>query len=115
MWNTLAKIFKESLQDNATGRYSSSRVIAMLVAIAATVFMWKMVIIGGMTIEYFISYLAYGTGSAGLNKFLDNRDGTRDVQAKAYIAKPPKDDEEEELPKPPKNNNEDLPKPPKKV
>jgi len=100
MMNTLARMFKEALQDNATGRYSSARIIAMLVAIAATVFMWKLVILGGMNIEYFIAYLAYGTGSAGLNKFLDNRDGTRDIQAKAYIATPPKEDEE--LPKPPK-------------
>ncbi len=101
MWHTLARVFKESLQDNATGRYSSSRVIAMLVAIAATVFMWKLVILGGMNIEYFLAYLAYGTGTASLNKFLDNRDGTRDVQAKAYIAKQPKEDDEEPV-KPPK-------------
>jgi len=100
MWNTFCRIVKESLQDNATGRYSSARVIAMLVAIAATVFMWKLVILGGMSIDYFIAYLAYGTGTASLNKFLDTRDGTRDVQAKAYIAAPPRDDEE--LPKPPK-------------
>ncbi len=100
MWNTLARVFRESLQDNATGRYSSARVIAMLVAIAATVFMWKLVIVGGMSIEYFLAYLAYGTGTQSLNKFLDNRDGTRDTQAKA-IAKMPKE-EEEELPKPPK-------------
>lgn len=100
MWNTLARIFKESLQDNATGRYSSSRVIAMLVAIAATVFMWKLVIVGGMSIEYFLAYLAYGTGTAGLNKFLDNRDSTRDVQAKAYIKASA--EEEDPPPKPPK-------------
>jgi len=100
MWSTLARIFKESLQDNATGRYSSSRVIAMLVAIAATVFMWKLVILGGMNIEYFLAYLAYGTGTASLNKFLDNRDGTRDVQAKAYIKTTVAEDEED--PKPPK-------------
>lgn len=92
MLETLAKMFKESLQDNATGRYSSSRVIAMLVAIAATVFMWKLVIVGGMTIEYFLAYLAYGTGTQSLNKFLDNRDGTREVQARAII-KPPAEDE----------------------
>jgi len=100
MFQTLGKIFRESLQDNATGRYSSARVIAMLVAIAATVFMWKLVILGGMSIDYFIAYLAYGTGTASLNKFLDTRDGTRDMQVKAAIGKPPKD--EEELPKPPK-------------
>lgn len=100
MWATLSKLFRESLQDNATGRYSSSRVIAMLVAIAATVFMWKLVLLGGMSIEYFLAYLAYGTGTQSLNKFLDNRDGTRDVQAKAIAKNSSNDDEE--LPKPPK-------------
>ena len=91
MFKTLATVFKESLQDNVTGRYSSARVIAMLVAFAATVFMWKLVLLGGMTIEYFMAYLAYGTGSAGLNKFLDNKDPQRGPATPA-----------EELPKPPK-------------
>lgn len=101
MFATIGKIIKESLQDNATGRYSSSRLIALLVAFAATVFMWKLVILGGMTIEYFLAYLSYGTGTAGLNKFLDNRDNARQEQAKAMITKPPVDDSEP-LPKPPK-------------
>jgi hypothetical protein len=85
MFQTMATILKESLQDNATGRYSSSRVIALLVAIAATVFMWKLVIVGGMTIEYFLAYLAYGTGTQTLNKFLDNKDTSRADQAKAML------------------------------
>jgi hypothetical protein len=93
MFKTLATVFKESLQDNVTGRYSSARVIAMLVAFAATVFMWKLVLLGGMTIEYFMAYLAYGTGSAGLNKFLDNKDPQR-APNPAPVA--------EDLPKPPK-------------
>jgi hypothetical protein len=63
--------------------------------------MWKLVLLGGMSIEYFLAYLAYGTGTQSLNKFLDNRDGTRDTQAKAIAKNPPKD-EDEELPKPPK-------------
>lgn len=88
MFHTLGTIIKESLQDNATGRYSSARVIAMLVAIAATVFMWKLVILGGMSIDYFLAYLAYGTGSAGLNKYLDNRDNARTEQAKSMLPPP---------------------------
>ena len=101
MFATIGKIIKESLQDNATGRYSSSRLIALLVAFAATVFMWKLVILGGMTIDYFMAYLAYGTGTASLNKFLDNKDGARTEQAKAVIAAPPSTDDSD-LPKPPK-------------
>ncbi len=100
MFKTIGKIIKESLQDNATGRYSSSRLIALLVAVAATVFMWKLVILGGMTIDYFMAYLAYGTGTAGLNKFLDTKDGARTDQAK-YLNSPPQ------------SSNNDLPKPPK--
>ncbi len=77
MVDGLVKMVKESLQDNATGRYSHSRVIAMLVAVAATIFMWKLIILGGMNLEYFIAYLAYGTGHQSLNKFLDNKDAAR--------------------------------------
>lgn len=102
MFHTLCRIVKESLQDNATGRYSSTRVISMLVAIAATVFMWKLVILGGMSIEYFLAYLAYGSGNAGLNKFLDNRDTARVDQAKSMIAKAPEADDSDPSLKPPK-------------
>lgn len=85
MWKTIGLIFKESLQDSATGKYSSTRIISMLVAIAATVFMWKLVIMGGMSTEYFLAYLAYGTGNASLNKFLDNKDSARSEQATALL------------------------------
>lgn len=85
MWKTLGKIFKEALQDNTTGTYSHARIIAMLVAIAATVFMWKLVILGGMTIEFFVAYLAYGTGHQTLNKFLDTTDTARGAQATAHV------------------------------
>lgn len=100
MFSTIKTILKESLQDNATGRYSSARIISMLVAFAATAFMWKLVITGGMTIEYFIAYLAYGSGNAGLNKFLDNKDTARVEQARAVL--PPPVQQKEDEPKPPK-------------
>lgn len=103
MFHTLCRIVKESLQDNATGRYSSTRVISMLVAIAATVFMWKLVILGGMSIEYFLAYLAYGSGNAGLNKYLDNRDTARSDQAKSMIASAPVVDDSDPSLKPPKS------------
>ena len=72
----LSKLITESLQ-GSDGRYSHSRVIAMLVAIAATIYMWKLVIMGGMTIDFFIAYLCYGTGHQTINKFLDFRSGNR--------------------------------------
>ena len=96
------KILDDSLKDNATGQYSHARVIAMLVAIAATIFMWKLILLGGMNLEYFIAYLSYGTGAQTLNKFLDNRDHARTKQAEAALSAPPKEQDEEELPKPPK-------------
>jgi len=71
MFEAIQKLFRETLQDNTTGKYSHSKVIAFLVCIAATVFMWKLILIGGMTLEYFIAYLAYGTGHQTLNKYLD--------------------------------------------
>jgi hypothetical protein len=69
---TIAEIVKDSLRDES-GHYSHARIIAMLVAFGATVFMWKLIIAGGMTIEYFFGYLAYGTGHQTLNKFLDRK------------------------------------------
>lgn len=74
-------ILDESLKDNATGNYSHSRIISMLIALGATVFMWKLILAGGMTFEYFAAYLTYGTGHQTINKFLDNRDPQRAVTA----------------------------------
>lgn len=102
MFKELCKLFKESLQDNATGRYSHARVIAMLVAVAATIFMWKLIILGGMNLEYFVAYLAYGTGHQGLNKFLDNRDASRAEEAKKRLPAPPPVEEDDPSLKPPK-------------
>ena len=92
MWKLLGTILSESLKDNATGQYSHARVIAMLVAVAATIFMWKLIILGGMNLEYFIAYLSYGTGAQTLNKFLDNRDSARTKQAEATIQKSSQED-----------------------
>jgi hypothetical protein len=95
--NRIAKILNDSIKDNATGQYSHARIIAMVVAIAATVFMWKLILLGGMSVDYFIAYLAYGTGAQTLNKFLDTRDTTRTNQAKVYLAEggPDKEDKVE--------------------
>jgi hypothetical protein len=68
--SVLKQIFQESLQDSR-GRYSHARIISMLVAIAATVFMWKLIITSAVTIDFFVAYLAYGTGHQTINKFLD--------------------------------------------
>ena len=73
MFEAICKIFRETLQDNTTAKYSHAKVIALLVCIAATVFMWKLIILGGMTLSYFLAYLAYGTGHQTLNKFLDGK------------------------------------------
>lgn len=94
MFELVKKIFRildESMKDNATGMYSHSRIIALLVAIGATVFMWKLILLGGMSIEYFIAYLAYGTGYQTMNKFLDNKDTARAEQARANLPKPPEE------------------------
>jgi hypothetical protein len=77
MFEALKRLFKETLQDNTTGKYSHAKVITMLVAFAATIFMWTLIIAGSMSLEYFLAYLAYGTGHQTLNKFLDNRRGSK--------------------------------------
>lgn len=76
---SLKQIILEAIQDPA-GRISHARIISMLVAIAATVFIWKMIITGGMTVDYFIAYLAYGTGHQTLNKFLDFRSNKNTIE-----------------------------------
>jgi hypothetical protein len=91
----LLNILDESIKDNATGQYSHSRIISMLIALGATMFMWKLILMGGMTIEYFIAYLAYGTSHQTLNKFLDNKDPQRSIIVAA--------DDYKNLPKPPKD------------
>jgi hypothetical protein len=106
MLESFSTIIKEACQDNATGKYSHSRIIAMVVAFGATVFMWKLAIAGLMTIEYFLAYLAYGTGYQTVNKFLDNKDSARNDQARSMLSEPapsPKTPVVDDLPKPPKN------------
>jgi len=66
--------FKQILQTR-DGQYSLARVISLLVAIAATAFVWKLILMGGLTVDIFIAYLAYGTGNQTLNKLLDIRAG----------------------------------------
>jgi hypothetical protein len=71
----LSKFFKETLQDNTTGKYSHAKIIAMIAAVAAPIYMWKLIIIGGMTIEYFVAYLTWCTSHQTINKYLDVRKG----------------------------------------
>ena len=105
MFKEFCKIVKESLQDNATGRYSHSRVIAMLVAIFSTMLIIKLTWGGGLTIDYFIAYLSFGVGHQSLNKFLDNKDSSRSAEATKRIQSShvtPAEDNDEYSAKPPK-------------
>lgn len=67
------KLFLKGLLQDKSGKYSHARIISTFVAIAATVFIWKLILLGGMGVEYFVAYLAYGTGTQTLNKFLDGK------------------------------------------
>ena len=58
------------LQDDK-GNYSHARLIALLVGFSATFFMWKLMLLGEMTTDYFLYYLAYGVVHQSVNKFLD--------------------------------------------
>ena len=59
------------------GKVSQSKVITLVVAFAATVFMWKLVLLGGMSVDFFIAYLACGSGHGLLSKFIDTKDTNR--------------------------------------
>ena len=63
-------MIKEFLKD-PSGNFSHSRLIAVLVGFSATIFMWKMVLMGSVNEYYFGFYLLYGTGHQTINKFLD--------------------------------------------
>lgn len=69
----LVRFFTELLSDNKTNKFSQAKTISVLVAIIASLIMIKLTLMSGMSIEYFIAYLAYGTGHANMSKFLDSR------------------------------------------
>lgn len=73
MFDELKKIFTDILQDKKTHTYSLSKVIAFVGFIAATVFIWKLIILGTLTLDFFCAYLIYTTGTQTFNKFLDGR------------------------------------------
>ena len=73
----IGKFLKEILSDTKTGKYSHARVIALFGFLAATVFMWKLIILGGMSIDYFIAYITYTTSTQTFNKYLDNKNRTK--------------------------------------
>lgn len=77
----IGKFFKEILSDSKSGKYSHAKVIAIVGFLAATMFMWKLIILGGMTIEYFVAYITYTTGTQTFNKFLDNRRHKKEVES----------------------------------
>lgn len=63
-------LFTRAVQDEL-GDISHARVIALFVGISATVFMWKLVIMGQLTETYFLYYLSYGVIHMNVSKFLD--------------------------------------------
>lgn len=65
-------LLKQILKDT-NGKYSHARVISFIGFIALTVFMWKIIIIGAMNIEFFIAYATYCTGTQTINKWLDTK------------------------------------------
>ena len=68
----LCKFFKNCTQ-GPDGRYSHSKVIACLGFVALTFFMWKIIIAGTMSVDYFIAYACYCTGHQTMNKWLDGK------------------------------------------
>lgn len=57
------------------GNLSHARLIAVMVGVSATVFMWKLTIMGQLTETYFMYYLAYGVIHMNVSKALDVLNG----------------------------------------
>lgn len=72
----LCRFLKENVQDSRTGKYSHAKVIACLGFVALTFFMWKLILLGNLGIEFFLAYAAYCTGHQTINKFLDGKIST---------------------------------------
>lgn len=71
------KLCQQTLQ-GPDGRYSSAKVILMIGFFIVSILMWKLLLTGALTLDYFISYLAFLTGHNNLSKFLDSRNKSRD-------------------------------------
>lgn len=67
------RFFAEILQDNRTGKFSHAKVIAVLGFFAATIFIWKLIIMGTIGIDFFTVYLVYCTGTQTINKWIDKK------------------------------------------
>lgn len=70
MWGKFKKDVGCFLSD-PNGQLSHARLIAVLVGFSATVFMWKLTIMGQLTPEYFLYYLTYGVVHMNVSKALD--------------------------------------------
>lgn len=71
--NELVLFFRQILKDNQTNTYSQAKVISLLGFVCLTVFMWQLIIVAAMSIEYFVGYAAYCAGNLTVNKWLDGR------------------------------------------
>ena len=60
----------EFVKDNE-GNFSHARLIAVMVGLSATIFMWKLLITGTLNTTYFSYYLMYGVVHQNINKALD--------------------------------------------
>lgn len=64
-------MFLKGLVSDSHGNYSHARVIALLVGISATVFLWKLTLMGELTEVYLAYYLSYGVVHMNVSKALD--------------------------------------------
>lgn len=63
-------LFLRAVSDSH-GNISHARIIALLVGFSATLFMWKLTVLGQLTPEYFMYYLGYGVVHMNVSKALD--------------------------------------------
>ena len=64
------RILRHAITDDR-GNVSHARIIALVVGFSATIFMWKLTVLGQLTETYFLYYLAYGVVHMNVSKALD--------------------------------------------
>jgi hypothetical protein len=74
--NNIFSEFQKLCKDSLTapnGKYSSAKIILMFGFMIASLVLWKALILGNLSIEFFVAYLAFISGHNNISKFLDTK------------------------------------------
>ena len=85
------KTFFLQMVCDTNDRVSSARFINVLVAFITSFIVIWLSIKGTLGVEFFLSYLAYGSGTFGMGKYLDGRNASKESKDSDPSLKPPKE------------------------